>query len=220
MANKESSSSIDSKNASHDVSDTLQRPQNAAFSIAQALSMVRQKREQEERAKQEEEQALEEQRKEKAKEKRQRRRKNQKVKKATLRAEVEARQLDNTNDEPGANADEHELDDEDNSTEDPHLANVERSHDQMNDSDINDDVDHGHEHDQRPSKRKHDDVDINQEISKLPVKKRLRFGERQANPTTVNTSNESVVIEQIKSSTTKTVTSFIPRALLVKRNKR
>lgn len=78
---------------------TNQARPSAVFSMASALSMIRQRKEIEDRARQEEERALEEERKAKAREKRRRRRMNQKTRRAQLKVESEGK------DETGSIAD-------------------------------------------------------------------------------------------------------------------
>lgn len=71
----------------------VERPQRvtASFSMAHALSMMRNRQEEEKRKKEEEEKRRIELSKEKEREKRRRRRQNQKLKKAKQKAEAEAK---------------------------------------------------------------------------------------------------------------------------------
>ena len=186
-----------------DTSDSIPgpRPSVAAFSIAQALSMVRQRREEQDRSRQDEERQLEEQRREKAKEKRQRRRKNQKEKKAKLKQATAMTQeqtsaTSTTADDAGGD-------------ESPRL-NIE--HDCV----MSEEDNHA-----KGTKRPHDqEIDNNQKIDdeinlkRLPVKKRLRL--KTATDETFTTSEHPPSAPGTLQSNTKKVTSLVPRALLLK----
>jgi hypothetical protein len=194
------STTADSEQADDDDSSPEAKPQRpvATFSVAQALSMVRQRREEQDRCKQEEEKQLEEQRRAKAKEKRKRRRKNQKERKAKIRETAGSSKTPTVADvsDTGDDGSDVVMDNEGNQ-----LVGSKRSHDHETDDDG----------------QSNDDTNI----KSLPMKKRMRIKSNEASPTIAGpiSLGESKTI-QSKVTATKKITSFLPRALLLKSSKR